>query len=42
MIFKIPHNIIRLFLALGISLIGNNFLTPIVLSETLAEEKKEQ
>ena len=31
-----------LFLALGISLIGNNFLTPIVLSESLDEEKKEQ
>ena len=31
-----------LFLALGISLIGNNFLTTFVLSETLEEEKKEQ
>ena len=42
MILKIPHNIIRFFLALGIAFIGNNFLTPIVLSETLEEEKKEQ
>ena len=31
-----------LFLALGILLIGNNFLSPIVLAETLEEEKKEQ
>ena len=31
-----------LFLTLGISLIGNNSLTPIVLSETLEEQKKEQ
>ena len=42
MILKIPHNIIRFFLALGIAFIGNNFLTPFVLSETLEEEKKEQ
>ena len=31
-----------LFLALGISLIGNNFLTPIVLSETKDLEKKQE